>query len=281
MAYMYASRSLTATERRYAQIGKECLAIVFACDRFDQYIHGRECIKVRTDHKPLESIFQKSLLTAPRRLQRMLLRLQKYSPCVSYKKGKEMYLADTLSRAGLPHTKMHPTTHSDQIFNICGESGFEEELEYFNQTDFLNVTHTRLGQIQQHTAQDTVLQVLKSNILTGWPETKEEVPVIIREYWTYRDELSAQIGVLFKGPRIIIPKSMRPEMLGRIHSSHLGAESFLRKARDVLYWPNMSSEIRYMVGLGCQVLCLGLGQMVLWVPWRRHWEDGGSLRVWR
>ena len=244
----YASRSLTATERRYAQIEKECLAIVFACERFDQYIHGRECVTVRTDHNSLETIFQKSLLTAPRRLQRMLLRLQKYSLSVSYKKGKEMYLADTLSRAALPHTKMHLATHGDQIFHICDQSVFEEELEEINQTDFLNVTDTRLGQIQQHTAQDTALQVLKSTILNGWPETKEEVPVIIREYWLYRDELSAQNGVLFKGPRIIIPKSMRQEMLVRIHSSHLGAESCLRKARDVLYWPNMSSEIRDMVG---------------------------------
>ena len=50
------------------------------------------------------------------------------------------------------------------------------------------------------------------------------------------------------GPRVIIPKSMRPEMLVRIHSSHLGAQSCLRKARDVLYWPNMSNEIKDMIG---------------------------------
>ena len=98
-------------------------------------------------------------------------------------------MADTLSRAALPHTKMHPDTHGDQMFNICGQSGFDEELEDVNQTDFLNVTDTKIRQIQQHTTQDTVLQVLKSTILTGWLETKEEV---LREDWTYRDELSAQ-----------------------------------------------------------------------------------------
>ena len=58
--------------------------------------------------------------------------------------------------------------------------------------------------------EDTALQVLKTTILTGWPETKEEVPMIIREYWAYRDELTVQNRVLFKGPRVIIPKSMRP-----------------------------------------------------------------------
>ena len=53
----------------------------------------------RVHHKPLESIFRKSLLSAPKRLQRMLLRLQKFDLQVSYKKGTEMYLADTLTRA--------------------------------------------------------------------------------------------------------------------------------------------------------------------------------------
>jgi len=54
---------------------------------------------VQTDHKPLESIFKKSLLAAPCRLQRMLLRLQRYNLSVSYKPGCEMLLADHLSRA--------------------------------------------------------------------------------------------------------------------------------------------------------------------------------------
>ncbi|CAB4025222.1 PREDICTED: uncharacterized protein K02A2.6-like [Paramuricea clavata] len=59
--------------------------------------------------------------------------------------------------------------------------------------------------------------------------------------------MTVQNGVIFKRERIVIPKSMRPEMLQRIHSSHLGGESCFRKARDVLYWPNMSAEIKDMV----------------------------------
>lgn len=93
----------------------------------------------------------KSLLTAPRRLQRMLLRLQKCNLNVTYTKGKEMYLADTLSRAALPQTQTSQASHGDQIFNICEQSAFEEELESVNQTDFLNVTDCRLRQIQQQT----------------------------------------------------------------------------------------------------------------------------------
>ena len=98
----YASRALTPTKTSYAQIEKELLAIVFACEKFDAYIFGRDVVKVESDHKPLESIFRKELCLAPKRLQRMLLRLQKYSLDVCYVKGEKMYLAVTLSRAYLP-----------------------------------------------------------------------------------------------------------------------------------------------------------------------------------
>ena len=104
----YASRALTSAETRYAQIEKELLAIVFACDRFETYIYGRRGVHVETDHQPLEMITRKPLNSAPKRLQRMLLQLQKYSLIVHYKKGKQMYLADTLSRAYLRrHTALH------------------------------------------------------------------------------------------------------------------------------------------------------------------------------
>ena len=96
----YGSRALTA----YAQIEKELLAIVYGCEKFHQYLYGRD-IKVESDHKPLESIFKKPLHQAPMRLQRMLLRLQRYTLKVTYKPGKELYIADTLSRAFLKEQK--------------------------------------------------------------------------------------------------------------------------------------------------------------------------------
>ena len=80
------------------KLKKKCCQIVFAVERFEQCVYGRP-VKVETDHKPLESIFKKSLISAPKRLQRMLLRLQKFDLEVTYKKGTEMVLADTLSRA--------------------------------------------------------------------------------------------------------------------------------------------------------------------------------------
>jgi len=101
----FASRALTPTEQKYAKIEKECLAIVYACQKFNHYILGRNVVTIHSDHKPLETIFKKLLITAPKRLQRMLLQLQKYNLLVIYKPGKRMYIADMPSRAALSQTQ--------------------------------------------------------------------------------------------------------------------------------------------------------------------------------
>ena len=97
---IYASRSLTSAEQNYAQIEKELLAIVFACERFHQSVYGND-IDVQSDHKPLEAIMTKSLSQTPPRIQRLLIRLQKYYLAVHFVLRKLMFIADTLPRAYL------------------------------------------------------------------------------------------------------------------------------------------------------------------------------------
>ena len=149
----YVSRALTKTERNYAQIEKECLAIVFVAERFEQYILGKEKVKVFSDHKPLETILSKSIHTSPKRLQRMRLRLQKYSLDVEFKPGPQMYISDTLSRASLPATE---TAREDKatIFEI------HELMEKFELEDHHFVSDHRLARIKEETGQDTTLLAL-------------------------------------------------------------------------------------------------------------------------
>ena len=94
----YASRALTETEIRYSQIEKELPAITFACRKFHDYIYGKE-ITIETDHQPLITIMKKPLHSAPMRLQKMKLQLQRYNFKLIYKAGKELHIADALSRA--------------------------------------------------------------------------------------------------------------------------------------------------------------------------------------
>uniref|UniRef100_A0A8C7DZQ6 Gypsy retrotransposon integrase-like protein 1 n=1 Tax=Oncorhynchus kisutch TaxID=8019 RepID=A0A8C7DZQ6_ONCKI len=237
----FASRALTPTEQNYAQIEEECLSIVFACQRFHHYLYGRDNITAETDHKPLIAIFSKPLLNAPKRLQSMLLALQNYNLKVVYKPGPEMYVSDTLSRATASgtHTRSMHEQHA-----VCSLQTEQVDVEHINQADYLNVTDQRLIQIRQHTDRDGQLQALRSVILMGWPDCREETALAVREYWPIKEELSVQNGVIFKSQRVVIPRSLRPEMLARVHSSHIGGEACYSQARDTLYWPGMQSEIK-------------------------------------
>ena len=140
----YASRALTKTERSYAQIEKECLAIVFATERFKQYILSKEKVKVFSDHKPLETMLSKPIHTSPKRLQRMRLQLQKYSLDVEYKPGPQMYISDTLSRASLPATET-AGEYKATIFEI------HELTKKFELEDHHFVSDHRLAWIKEET----------------------------------------------------------------------------------------------------------------------------------
>ena len=236
----YASRALTTTECNYAQIEKELLAIVFAAERFHQYTYGR-LVKVESDHKPLETIFSKPLATAPRRLQRMLMRLQLYDLQVNYKKGIDLHLADTLSRHYIPAT-------TEANADLKGPK-FEPELQEINQLLATNVSMYRIA-----TDNDEILQTLKNTILEGWPESKTSLPPTVSPYFHIRDELIVHDGLILRGDRLIIPKALRKHMMMELHASHQGIESSLRRAREIMYWPNMKAEISDYISK-CDTCC--------------------------
>ena len=95
----FASRSLTDTEKRYSQIEKEALAIVWACEKFSDYVLGKR-IQLETDHKPLVPLLGKTNLDClPPRVLRFRIRLMRFDYSISHVPGKFLYTADALSRA--------------------------------------------------------------------------------------------------------------------------------------------------------------------------------------
>ena len=91
----YASKSLNPAEKRYANIEREMLAVVWGCIKFHHYLYGRKFI-CQTDHKPLEDIHLKHLSDAPPRLKRLLLKLEPYNIIIKYVPGKVVPVADAL-----------------------------------------------------------------------------------------------------------------------------------------------------------------------------------------
>ena len=192
----FASRALTQTEKGYAQIEKEFLAMIFSLEKFHQYTYGRK-VTVQSDHKPLENIVRKPLLSAPKRLQRMMMRIQKYDVDVVYLPGKDMVLADTLSRAYLPE---------------CSAFGsVEAEIETVNMLQHVPISADSLSSIRSATTQDSTLQKLIETIQQRWPNDKTKTPSEIRPYFSFQDELSHQDGIVFRGERVVIPDALRRE----------------------------------------------------------------------
>ena len=218
----YASRALTETEHNYAQIEKELLAVVFACKRFDDFVYGRP-IEVETDHKPLVTILNKPLCAAPMRLQKMMLTLYRYNINITYKQGKELHIADALSRAYLPETNGGETT------------------QYEVMTVF-PISDTRKKQLQNAITTDKTSLQLTKLVQEGWPNTIKKVPKAARDFYPFRDE-PFRDRMIVKGTRVIIPISLHQEYLTELHRGHPGAEGMKRRVRNTVYWPNINEEV--------------------------------------
>ena len=100
----FASRSLSAAERKYAHLDKEGLAIIFGVKKFHGYLFGRK-FTIHSDHKPLQHLFESSRAVpqlASARLQRWALILSAYDYTIAYRPGDKNANADSLSRLPLP-----------------------------------------------------------------------------------------------------------------------------------------------------------------------------------
>ena len=169
-------------------------------------------------------------MKAPKRLQSLLLRCQKYDYTLQYQSGKSIPIADGLSRAPLTD-KPTPT---EEVFTVSN-------------VNFSPINSSRLNDIRIATDSDSTLQQLKQMILQGWPTHKSAVPSDIAVFFDYRDELTIQDGIVLRGNRVVIPVSLRNDMKQRVHAGHLGINSCLQRARKLIYWPGMSCDIHQYV----------------------------------
>lgn len=235
----YASKALTETQTRWAQIEKELYAIFFGCDRFYEYVYGKKFI-VETDHKPLLGIFKKPLASCPARLQRMLIQLKKYDFEIVYKPGKELFVADTLSRAYIQDDK-----------NV---TDFENDLEICVIDMNFNLTNKKSEEILNATLEDSELKLLKQFVENGWPNKVSKVPLEIRNYYKCKNEITERNGLLFKSQQLIIPKKLRRDIINKIHYCHLGIQKCKKRANSCFYWPGMSKQLEDTI-LSCKI-CL-------------------------
>ena len=205
----FACRAPTLSERKYSQIRKKLLAQVFGMEHNHHHVYVQKVI-LWTDHKPLVSISQKPLASVFKRLQCLLLRLQQYDCEIYYKPGKEMLLADTLSRAysedyeRISHRirgGVHPCHSLPSCSRLPAQGTSERNGLWSNSTVF---KESNLGWLPRYKGKTTsshspVLWNPRWALSTWWcniqgpamhhkadPETKDQAEATRLPYWVAR-----------------------------------------------------------------------------------------------
>lgn len=231
----FASRTLSKSEQKWAQIEKELLAIVFACQRFHFFLYGREFI-LESDHKPLERLILRDIDDVTKRLQGMFMSLLTYSGMtVTYKPGKEMLVADCLSRAQLPHV-----SEIDELSGIIhtvtkGVCLSEDNYNHYRDIMTSDKKYTRICEY----------------VKNGWPR-HQELDELGRHFFKLQAELHVENELLFYNHRLVIPSELQRKMTKWLHEPHLGIEKTLARARRLYYWPGMNIQIKQLV-LSCAI----------------------------
>ena len=133
-----------------------------------------------------------------------------------------LHVGDPLSRAPLPSA---------------------DDVHTCNNISFTPFNDSRLSEIKADAALDPTLSQLKLIILLGWPDLKSNLPSYVLPYFSYRDELTVQDGVILRGDRIVLPSSLRHDLKVKVHAGHHGIKSGLRCAVDLIPWPDIRAFV--------------------------------------
>lgn len=236
----YASRSLTKSEINYSQIEKELLAIVFATERFHQYVYGIKDLTVHTDHKPLLNIINRELNKISPRLQRMILKLLRYNIKVHFVPGKDLLIADALSRAyidhhGEPDIEMQFIINSIIVNHLC-------------------MPDSKKRIYQNATKEDKTLQLVMQYTSSKWPDNKKLINSDLKHFNKIKDEININEDLLFFNHKLIVPESLKQNVLRMLHDSHAGIEKTKLRARQLIFWPGFLKDVENYIA-NCKV-CL-------------------------
>ena len=235
----FASRTLSAAEKKYAQVQKEALCIIWSIKKFYSYLYGRKFTLV-TDHQPLLAILgpKKGIpATTAARLQRYTIFLQGHDYEIEYKSSKAIANADGLSRLPCPTTEEIEESDPVEIYNL-------------SQIDSLPVS---ANDIKRETRRDTITSKVLDLVLNGWTQKPQDEQ--LKPYYMRRNEISVQHGRLMWGIRVIIPTKLRNKVLNELHAGYVGIVKMKGLSRSFFWWPGLDSDIEQLAKRcsGCQV----------------------------
>lgn len=234
----YCSRMLTKVEQRWAQIEKECLAAVWACERFHTFVCGIE-FELHTDHRPLVPLInKKDLSDTPLRCQRLLMRFARYAPTAVYVPGRKLVVADMLSRQPL---QRQPGGEDDGVL----QRDVDAHVAYV--ASHLPASTDMLKLIQTKQQEDSEIRRVIQYTLHGWPEDEDLAE--LKDYHAVRGQFSVMdVSLLVFNGRLVIPECLRAQMLQRIHDDgHMSLTKSRERAHASVWWPRLGPDLKRWV----------------------------------
>ena len=223
----FASRTLNSAQKNYSQIERECLSVVFGCERFRKFLLGSR-FEVRNDHRPLKKLLGTSSsipMQCSARLQRWALRLSQFDFEFKYIKGSENVTSDFLSR--LPLKEIDETIEPYEI------------IYSINAIDEMPVT---VNDVRKHTDADITLRTLKSYIIHGFPSDVD------KKFRMYKKEnLTIAKGCIMRQNRVLIPDMLRAKVLKQFHTGHPGICAMKSSVRSLIWYPNIDQDVENLV----------------------------------
>ena len=92
--------------------------------------------------------------------------------------------------------------------------------------DLVNFSQRKQHQLRDQTASDSTMNALMETIIQGWPDSIKDLPTDVRFFWSFRDELAVEDGIIFKGKQVLIPETFLPNSI-----------SLTKALRRPNYWP--------------------------------------------
>lgn len=241
----YASKSLSEIEKTYPPIEKEALGIVWAVERFRNYLLGIT-FELETDHRPLETLFTATSRPTAR-IERWLLRIQAFRFKVIYRKGSAN-LADCLSRLAA-HVEDPEWTEETDIFirrvmvqslstlsTLSEGQGFDAETEEMIRL-VQELAAIDIEEVVRATTSDEELQKLVKCIETDRWEQED-----LKQYKAFRLEFSYVNKLIMRGTKLVIPATLRSRMCELAHEGHPGQSMMKRRLRERCWWPGIDLD---------------------------------------
>ena len=223
-------------------------AICWAVKKNHLYLAGLKEFDIICDHRPLIPLLnQKSLAQVDNpRLLRLREKLVPYHFKAIWRSGKTHCIADALSRAPIDN----PTEEDQEV-----EAHAHPHLRHIVLANIQEMTDDEshpapdllIDEIRAAARHDDEYQALTNVILQGFPDQKADLPSSLRQYWHVKDNLTLDDNVIICGTRLLIPRSLRRDILQRLHASHQGIERTKRRARQSVYWPGLNQQVHETV----------------------------------